>query len=217
VLGLRKPDNITESATESATAPRSHVRTAQPQRIHVIGIPGSGKSTLAGRCAAALGVPSIDLDYLPLHDDPIGTALEGPARYDASQAAAAALAEHDRWVTEGVYCGWTAPLLERAELIIWLDIRPIVAVWRIARRHARRSLARENDFPGLRLLTRFAWGVLRDAAKPAASTEQLRADMNHNSGATTAAHVDPYQDKLIRCRTRRDATNAMARVRSSPC
>jgi adenylate kinase family enzyme len=191
------------------------VKTAHPQRIHVIGIPGSGKSTLAARCATALGVPSIDLDYLALPESPAGTQLQGPTRYDASQRAATAVAGQDRWVTDGVYCGWTEPLLERADLIIWLDISPVVAVARIVRRHARRSLARQNDFPGVRLLTRFSWGVLRDAAKPAASTAQLRADMNHNSRATTAAHLDPYRDKVIRCRTRRDVTNAVARASST--
>jgi len=193
------------------------VKTAQLQRIHVIGIPGSGKSTLASRCAAELGVPSVDLDYLPLHEDASGIELQGPELYDVSKAAATALARHDRWVTEGVYCGWTAPLLERAELIIWLDLPPVVAVGRIVRRHAGRSLRRENDFPGLRLLTGFAWGVLHDAAKPAASTAQLRADMNHNSRATTAAHLEPFQDKVIRCRTRHDVANSTARVRASPC
>jgi len=202
---------------ESTRNEEPTLRTAQPQRIHIIGIPGSGKSTLARRCAAAIGVSSTDLDYLPLHDAVTGTGLQGPARYDASQAAAVALAELDRWVTEGVYCGWTGPLLERADLIIWLDIPPAVAVWRIVRRHARRSLAGKNDFPGLRLLTRFAWGVLHDAGKPAASTAQLRADMNRNSRATTAAHLNPYQDKLIRCSTRRDVTNVMAQVEPGPC
>jgi adenylate kinase family enzyme len=171
-------------------------------RIHVIGIPGSGKSTLATACAEPLGVTAVDLDYLPL-EQPDETQLMGPPRYDAALAAATAIAQQDSWVTEGIYCGWTAPLLERADVIIWLDTPPLICVWRIVLRHARRSLAHDNDFPGLRLLARFAWGVLRDSAKPVATTAQLRADMNHNSRATTAAHLEPWRAKVIRARTRR--------------
>lgn len=172
------------------------------RRIHVIGIPGSGKSTLATACAARLGVPAVDLDYLRL-EQPDEAQLVGPPRYDAALAAASAIAQRDIWVTEEIYCGWTAPLLERAEVIIWLDTPPLICVWRIVLRHARRSLAHENNFPGLRLLARFAWGVLRDSAKPIATTAQLRADMNHNSRATTAAHLEPWRAQVIRVRTRR--------------
>lgn len=173
------------------------------QRIHIIGIPGSGKSTLARECAATFGLPSFDLDGL-LVDDPSSAELQGPERYEASRAAAARLAHDARWVTDGIYCGWTEPLLERAELIIWLDTPALICVWRIIIRHARRSLARVNNFPGLRLLARFAWGVLRDSSKPAASLQQLQSDMNNNSRATTAVHLLPWQTKVLRCRTRRD-------------
>lgn len=68
------------------------------QRIHIIGIPGSGKSTLARECAAAFGLAAHDLDYL---DAPVGAELHGLQRYGASRAAAAGLAQHQRWVTEG--------------------------------------------------------------------------------------------------------------------
>lgn len=179
------------------------------QRIHIIGIPGSGKSTLASECAAAFGLAAHDLDYLPL-DAPVGAELHGLQRYGASRAAAARLAQHQRWVTEGIYCGWTAPLLERAELIIWLDTPPLVCVWRIILRHAKKSLAGDNNFPGLRLLARFAWGVLRDSFKPAATVEQLQVNMNYNSRATTAAHLAPWRAKVLRCRTRRDRARVLA-------
>jgi adenylate kinase family enzyme len=171
------------------------------RRVHIIGIPGSGKSTLARECAARLGSAVVNLDYLTL-DDPRAAELVGAERYDAACAAAAAVAGRERWVTEGIYCGWTAPLLDLADLIIWLDTPPLTCVWRILVRHARLSLAHENNFPGLRLLARFAWGVLRDSSKPAATTVALRADMNANSRATTAAFLSPYRDKVLRCRTR---------------
>lgn len=110
----------------------------------------------------------------------------------------------------GDYCGWTAPLLERAELIIWLDTPSLVCVWRIILRHAKKSLAGDNNFPGLRLLARFAWGVLRDSSKPAATVEQLQVNMNYNSRATTAAHLAPWRAKVLRCRTRRDRARVLA-------
>jgi adenylate kinase family enzyme len=85
-------------------------------RIHIIGGPGSGKSTLANQLGEALDLPVHALDNL---------AYEGPEfnprprEYSAEHALE--LAAQPQWITEGVFLGWTDPLLQRADVIIWVD------------------------------------------------------------------------------------------------
>jgi adenylate kinase family enzyme len=85
-------------------------------RIHVIGGPGTGKTTLAHRLGDAYGLPVYELDRV---------AYEGPEFRPRSPSACAArageISAQDRWVTEGIFVGWTEPLLARAETIVWLD------------------------------------------------------------------------------------------------
>jgi adenylate kinase family enzyme len=89
---------------------------ASANRIHIVGAPGTGKSTLARRLGATLGLPVHELDAI---------AYEGPDFHEQPlvqrEAAAREIASDPRWVAEGIFIGWTDPLLERADLIIWLD------------------------------------------------------------------------------------------------
>jgi hypothetical protein len=63
-----------------------------------------------------LGLPVHTLDTV---------AYEGPdftARSrEAAEEAVREIAATPQWVTEGIFVGWTDPLLQRADLIIWLD------------------------------------------------------------------------------------------------
>ncbi len=187
--------------------------TSRPGRIHVIGIGGSGKTRLARACSDRLGIEVTNLDQITAVDGrPLGD-IFGPERYDLSQAAALAIAARDTWITEGVYCGWTAPLMERADVIVWLDVKPSIAVARIVRRHVGLSIAGANEFRGLRLLRRFAWGVLRDAHHPAATVEQLRQSMDYNSRATTAVFLRPYEHKVVQCRSNRAVDQVVQALR----
>lgn len=181
----------------------------RPDRIHIIGIPGSGKSTMARACSSALSVQNVSLDEIPLHRK---DELTGPERYAASEEFVTDLARAESWVTEGIYCGWTEPLFERSVLIVWLDVAPRVAVWRIVRRHVVLSIAGQNNYRGLRLLRRFAWDVAHDARRPAATLDQLKADMRVNSAATTEAFLTPYKEKVRRCRNNRDLRRVLAEL-----
>lgn len=86
------------------------------ERIHIIGGPGSGKSTLAGRIGRARDLPVYALD--PVAYEGLEFA-ERPGKDSAERAHA--LAAMPRWVTEGIFVGWTEPLLERADVIVWID------------------------------------------------------------------------------------------------
>jgi adenylate kinase family enzyme len=127
----------------------------QPTRIHIIGGMGSGKTTLAAEVGRQLG--------LPLHAlDDVAYAPGGKKQsVDVRQAAAARIARTPAWVTEGVYLGWIEPLLERADLIVWLDVSWHVAVWRIVHRHVVTSWTGTNPHPGWVRLWRFARSARR--------------------------------------------------------
>jgi adenylate kinase family enzyme len=85
-------------------------------RIAVIGSPGSGKSTLATAIAAATGLPLIHLDrefWRPGW-------VETPAA--EWQARNAELVAGERWVIDGNYGSSLPGRVERATLIVWLDL-----------------------------------------------------------------------------------------------
>ncbi len=86
------------------------------ERVHIIGGPGSGKSTLARRIGDALDLPVYALDLLAYE----GINFEERPVEDSAERAQE-IAALPRWVTEGIHVGWTEPLLERADVIVWID------------------------------------------------------------------------------------------------
>jgi len=86
------------------------------ERVHIIGGPGSGKSTLARRIGEALDLPVYALDLLAYE----GIDFEERPVEDSAEHARE-IASLPRWVTEGIHVGWTQPLLERADVIVWID------------------------------------------------------------------------------------------------
>lgn len=136
----RQGSALTRRAATDFAPAAARLRTAE--RIHIIGGPGSGKSTLAQRLGTVLGLPVHALDRL---------AYEGP-EFTARPVAASArgaleIAEQPRWITEGIFLGWTEPLLRRADVIVWLDH----ATWR---RSAGRIIIRSVRYAFAEMKTR---------------------------------------------------------------
>jgi adenylate kinase family enzyme len=102
-------------------------------KIAVVGTTCSGKTTVARRLAEQLGVPHVELDALhwgPGWSEPTAEAFR--ARVEESLAV-------DGWVADGGYHGKLGDLvLERAELVVWLD----PPLWTILRRLSARTLRR---------------------------------------------------------------------------
>lgn len=105
-----------------------------PRRILVAGTSGSGKTTLAGRIAAAVGVRHTEIDAL----------YHGPGwtPRDSFMTDVAALAAQPTWVTEWQYGQARPLLLERADLLVWLDLPRAAVMRRVSRRTVQRRLAR---------------------------------------------------------------------------
>jgi adenylate kinase family enzyme len=105
-----------------------------PRRVLVAGVAGSGKTTLAGRIAVVLGIPHTELDGL--HWGPGWT--PSPRFADDVRA----LAAQEAWVSEWQYRAVRPGLLERAELLVWLDLPVRVVMRQVVVRTVRRRLGR---------------------------------------------------------------------------
>jgi len=92
------------------------LRLQSSHRIHIAGAPGAGKSTLARRLGRALNLPVYPLDQL---------AYEGrdfaPRPVELSASEAEEISETPEWISEGIFVDWADPLLQRADVIVWLD------------------------------------------------------------------------------------------------
>jgi len=183
-------------------------------RIHIVGGPGVGKSTFADAVAAAAGLEAQHLDTV---------AFEGP-EFEARPAAdvrreAAAVAEQQRWVTEGIFVGWVEPLFARSDVIVWLDhLGWGAAARRIATRWVRQALRESTQRRGRERFLRFD-----DYAR---NTRQLiqvlvtsreywqgkgdprRYSVTHDQQRQA---LRPYADKVIRLTTA-DETEAVLRL-----
>ena len=100
----------------------------QPERIAVIGSPGAGKSTLATMIAAATGLPLIHLDAE--HWQP---GWVEPERNEWL-ARAAAFADEQCWVIDGMYNSTLSARLARATLVVYLDLPTAVCLWGVMKR-----------------------------------------------------------------------------------
>lgn len=116
------------------------------RRIAVKGASGAGKSTLGRELARLLDVPFVELDAL--HHGPNWTA----ASAEELQARVRATLDDARgWVVDGNYETKLGSLvIDRAELVVWLDLPLGVKLRRLAERTARRWLHDEELWNGNR-------------------------------------------------------------------
>jgi adenylate kinase family enzyme len=148
------------------------------RRILVAGASGAGKSTLARGLAEVLGLPYTEIDSL--YHGPGWT--ERASFLDDVRAVAAG----ERWVCEWQYDAARPILLERCDLMVWLDLPRRATVWRVVRRTLHRRLRREElwngnrEGPLWRILTdrehiiRWAWSSHQRAAERVATAAQAR-------------------------------------------
>lgn len=188
-----------------------------PRRIHITGVSGAGKSTLAAALARRLDVPLHHLDEIARH--PATGVPRPPAERDALVGRIAA---ESGWVTDGVQAGWTDPLCERADLIVWLDhVRGPAAIVRVARRFVTDAVAELRVRRGLARVTRVrdyarhALALLRSMLEIAAYDRSAETTDAGSRGATRA-QLRRYPDKVVHCRTARDIDRLLATIPPLP-
>jgi adenylate kinase family enzyme len=98
-------------------------------RIAITGPGGSGKTTLAHELARLLGIRHIEIDAL--HHGPNWESC-GP---DVLRERVLAATEHGGWVTDSTYHTMLGSfVVDRADLLVWLDLPVPLVMWRLLRR-----------------------------------------------------------------------------------
>jgi adenylate kinase family enzyme len=133
-------------------------------RIAITGPSGSGKTTLAVELARLLGIRHVEIDAL--HHGPNWESCGAEVLAERVTAAT----EGDGWVTDSTYHTMLGDLIvERADLLVWLDLPIPLVLWRLLRRtHVRNrdkvELWNGNVEPGWRLsATYLIWPALQRA------------------------------------------------------
>jgi len=116
-----------------------------PTRIAVVGTTCAGKTTVAKRLAEIHGLPHIELDALHW-----GPGWSEPSE-DEFRARVEEALDADGWVADGGYHGKLGDLvLERAELVVWLDPPLSTVLRRLGTRTVRRIRSGEGLWGGNR-------------------------------------------------------------------
>jgi adenylate kinase family enzyme len=126
-------------------------------RIAVVGAGGAGKSRLSRALGQTLDLPVVHLDahYYGPGWQPLPL-VEWADRQRQ-------LAAGERWVMDGNYASTLDLRLERADMIVYLDLPPLLCAWQVLRRWALGHRRPVPDLPpGLRpkIDRRFLWYVL---------------------------------------------------------
>src|SRR6185312_8335042 len=103
-------------------------------------------------------------------------------------------------VADGLYAGWTAPLRDAADTVIWLDLPARVAVRRVLRRAALDRLRGGRDWD-LASIRRVARGARAYRTRPLATPADLEARDSANGTRTLSLFLVPAKPHVIHCRT----------------
>lgn len=163
----------------------------RPSRVTVNGTSGSGKSTMARRLGLLLDLPYTELDSL----------FHGPAWVPRPDflANVDAFTSGPRWVCEYQYDTARPLIADRADLMVWLDFRHPVVMWRITRRTVARRIRGEELWNGNREsplhtfftdpehIIRYAWATRRWAG------ERVRSLLTSHPGLTVVRLTSPAE------------------------
>ncbi|MCX7559083.1 AAA family ATPase [Sulfitobacter sp. F26204] len=97
------------------------------KRTMILGGPGSGKSTLARLLGPRLGLPVFHMDQIHWQENRV----ERPMAEKLPMAQA--VEEQDSWVFEGGMSVTYGSRMERADLLIWLDLPVGLRLWRVTK------------------------------------------------------------------------------------
>ncbi len=151
------------------------------KRIAIVGQPGSGKSTLALQLAARTGLPVFHMDHIHWK------AGWQERDRDEKLALARDILRRDTWIFEGGFSKINADRLERADLLIWLDLPFGLRAWRVLKRttywfgRMRPDMqrdCREGLNPEMLRFFRYIWNTRRSGReKIATSLSRARPDL----------------------------------------
>jgi adenylate kinase family enzyme len=157
------------------------------RRVSVLGPSGSGKTTVGRAVAEKLGVPFVELDAL--HWGPDWT----EATPEELRSRVEPIVLGDGWVIDGSYRGKIGNLaIDRAEIVLWLDLPLSVTFPRLLRRTVSRIAGREEFLNGNRESVRSAF-LSRDSI--------LLFALTYHSARRRRYAAELPRDRLVRLRT----------------
>jgi adenylate kinase family enzyme len=131
-------------------------------RIAITGASGTGKTTLAHELERVVGLRHVEIDAL--HHGPGWESCGVEVLHERVAAATAG----DDWVSDSTYHTMLGDLVvDRADVLVWLDLPIALVMWRLVRRsyvrhHRRVELWNGNFEPGLRDQLRYLiWPAFR--------------------------------------------------------
>ncbi|MET0786225.1 MAG: DNA topology modulation protein FlaR [Paenisporosarcina sp.] len=105
-------------------------------KIRIVGPVGSGKSTLARKMAQARGIPMFTLDDMVWSRGPNGDTRN---TNDVRDSLLNDVVQQASWIIEGTHIGWSDQSFECADMIIFLNPRVPVRVYRFSKRFFRQK------------------------------------------------------------------------------
>jgi adenylate kinase family enzyme len=102
-------------------------------RVAVIGPGGAGKSHIARQVGEAVGARVVELDRLFWRPGWVETPAPEWEEIQRQELS------HEPWVVDGLHQDTMGLWLEAADTIVFLDVSPLVATWRVSRRRLSRD------------------------------------------------------------------------------
>jgi adenylate kinase family enzyme len=112
------------------------------ERINVVGTSGSGKTTFARELAELLNLPCYEMDQLFWKAD------WQESSDDELSRRVHEVTSRSRWVLDGNYSRTIPIKWKKVQLVIWLDPSFVRTVFQVTKRTIRRSLIRQEIWPG---------------------------------------------------------------------
>lgn len=115
---------------EPLTLLRSAIHAGRVRHVAILGPPGAGKSRLARELSRAVDLPVVHLDQLYWKP---GWVPATPSDWEALQRRER---QRDSWIAEGLQEERALPAswFDQADTIVFLDVSPVVCIWRIVKR-----------------------------------------------------------------------------------
>ena len=169
------------------------VTSATPSRIVIVGISGTGKSAFSRRASTALGLPLYHMDNILWEEN----WTEAPLQ--KVDLALTEIAESATWIIEGWIDYYSQAILERADLVIYLDYAGCVAAWGGFRRAWRHCRVARPELP--------------EGCTDSLSLEYLKVMLLRQERPHIESILRKFQPRvLLRCTSRKDAERILRQL-----
>ena len=166
-------------------------------RLFIIGAAGSGKTTLAKRIALSLGMEMTNLDDLFWVNNGKNYGVKRPAK--ERDALLDTVLARESWIIEGAYVEWPRRGIDKADLILFLDVGLRELRKRIIMRFILRKLGkdRENKIENLRSLTDLLAWNRKQVVKISACVERLQAEGKNLRIARDEKDIESFMAEIV--------------------